>query len=241
MASLKFTDCKVYLHGYDLSGQLNQASLDYACEALDETTFGATTRTHKGGLIAANAAVAGLWDASSTSAPDPVIQARIGTADLPTTLVPQGATIGNVAYLFRTLGAKYALGAPVGDLLKFSLDLPGTGGQPLVRGMLLESRSASGNYSGTAVQLGAVGATQHFYAALHVFSGSGNFTIEIQSDDNSGFSSPTTRFTFAQVATGTAVSSEWATRVAGSITDTWWRIVATNPATRVFAVSAGIA
>jgi hypothetical protein len=41
------------------------------------------------------------------------------------------------------------------------------------------------------------------------------------------------------VGTGTPVASEWAT-YAGPQTDTWWRVVATNPNTRNFTVAAGI-
>lgn len=241
MASLKFTDCKVYLAGYDLSGQLNQASLDYACETLDETTFGSTTRINKGGLLKVNAAVEGLWDSSGDTAPDPVLFPRIGSSDMPAVMVPQGATVGNIAYLFRVLGAKYALNGRTGGLLPFSLELPGTGGHPLVRGKLFHAGSATGNIAGgTAIQLGAVGATQYVYAALQVFGGTGNFTVKIQSDDNSGFTSPTDRITFTQVANATEHASEWS-RLAGSITDDYWRIVATNPATRNFAVAIGIA
>lgn len=241
MASYSFKDCKTYLGGYDLSGSLNQASLSYECETLDATTFGQTTRINQGGLLVAKAAVAGFWDAATTSAPDPAIQALIGTADLPCSMIPQGATIGNTAYLFRTLGAKYTLGAPIGDLLKYDVELPGSGGNPgLVRGNLLWSGSATGNQSGTtAVQAGAIASGKSLYAALHVFSGDGDFTVKIQSDDNSGFTSATDRVTFTQVGTATAVSTEWKT-LAGAVTDTYWRIVSTNPNTRVFAVTIGI-
>lgn len=240
MSSLKFTDCKVYAAGYDYSGQLNQASLDSACDVLDETTFGQTTRINKGGLLRVNAAVAGLWDSSAATAPDPVIQAQVGTSDLPIVMVPQGATVGNIAYMFRALRVNYQQMGQVGDLLKFTTKLEGSGGQPLVRGKLMHAGSASGNVTGTAIQLGAVGASAFLYAALEVFSGSGSFVVKVQSDDNSGFTTPTDRITFTTVATGTAITSEWATRVAGSITDDWWRITATNPVTRNFAVAVGI-
>lgn len=240
MPSLALTDCKVWLAGYDLSGQLNQAALDYAAEPLDATTFGQTTRINAAGLLTVNATVEGLWDSSSATAPDPVIQARIGQVDNPTVIAPQGATVGNVAYLFRTLGAKYSPSGTVGNLLKFSVSLPGSGGHPLVRGRLMHTGSASGDVTGADVVLGAVGSTQYLYAALHVMSGTGDFTVKVQSDDNADFTSATDRITFTQVGTATAVASEWPTRVAGAITDTHWRIVATNPSTRNFVVAVGI-
>lgn len=241
MSSLLFSDCKVYVGGYNLSGQLNQAALQYTAMMLDETTFGATTRINKGGLKAVTAAIEGLWDASSTSAPDPVLFAGVGTAQIPVSLVPQGATAGNTAFLFRAAQADYKPGAAIGELLGFSVELLGSGGLPgLVRGALLHAGSATGNISGgTAVQLGAVAAGKSLYAILHTFSGTGNFTVKIQSDDNSGFTSATDRITFTQVGTATPVASEWAT-VAGAITDDWFRITATNPNTRDFAVTLGI-
>jgi hypothetical protein len=239
MSSLKFTDCKVYAAGYDMSGQLNQASLDSACEVLDETTFGQPTRINKGGLLTVNAAVAGLWDSSSATAPDPVIQAQVGTSDLPVIMAPQGAVVGNIAFMFRALRMNYQQQGQVGELFKFSTQLVGSGGHPLVRGKLFQAGSATGNVVGTAIQLGAVGAAQYVYAALEVMSGTGSFIVKVQSDDNSGFTSATDRITFGTVATGTAIASEWA-RLAGAITDDWWRIVVTNPNTRNFAVAVGI-
>jgi hypothetical protein len=239
MSSYVLTDAKIWAAGYDFSGSMNQGALDYEAETLDNTAFGATTRSNKGGLLTANAAFQGFWDSSVTTAPDPVIFSQIGTSDLPIVIVPQGATVGNTTFLFRALSAKYTPGAQVGDLLRFGLEMKGSGGHPLVRGKLFHAGSAAGDVTGTAIQLGATASGKYLYAALQVFSGSGNFTVKVQSDDNSGFTSATDRITFAQVGTGTAIASEWA-RVAGPITDDWIRITATNPATRNFAVAIGI-
>lgn len=240
MSSYVLTDAKVWAAGYDFSGNMNQGAISYEAEELDETTFGATTRIHKGGIIQVAASLQGLWDSSTTIAPDPVIFSRIGTNDLPVVIAPQGATVGNAAYLFRALSAKYTTEGKFGELLGFGLDLKGSGGQPLVLGKVMYSGSASGDVTGTDVVLGAVASGKFLYASLQVFSGSGTFIVKVQSDDNSGFTTPTDRITFSTVATGTAIAAEWATRVAGSITDTHWRIVATNPSTRGFAVAVGI-
>jgi hypothetical protein len=239
MSSLALTDAKIYVNGTDLSGQLNQVALEYAADTLDATTFGSTTRVNAGGLLAVNSAVEGLWDSSTAAAPDPIIFANVGTADLPVVIVPQGATVGNIAYLFRAMRASYKPGGSVGELFKFSASMMGSGGQPLVRGKLFYSGSATGNTNGTAIQLGAVASGKYIYAAIHVFSGSGSFVAKVQSDDNSGFTSATDQITFATVATGTAVASEWK-RLAGPITDDYWRITVTNPATRNFAIAIGI-
>jgi hypothetical protein len=240
MSSLVLNDARILVAGHDFSGQSNAVALEYAAEMLDETTFGNTTRINRGGLRSVVASVAGNWDASATTSVDPASFARIGTADLPVSIVPQGATVGNLAYLMRTIAAKYETGTEVGNLLPFSLSLEGSGGQPLVRGKLLHTGSATGNVTGTAFELGDVAATEYIYGALHVFSGTGSFVVKLQSDTVATFDDePTDRITFSTVATGTPVASEWA-RLAGAITHTWWRIVATNPNTRNFAVAVGI-
>jgi len=240
MTSLVLTDAKLFIAGNNLTGQMNALALDYSADMLDETTFGATTRINKGGLKSVVGNHQGLWDSASATAPDPVLFARIGTADVPVVIAPEGGDAGDRAYLFRAIHSEYNPGGAVGELMGFSVSMEGSGGQPLIQGRLLHNGSATGNVTGTAFQLGALTATQFLYAALHVFSGTGSFIVKVQSSSDEAFTSPNDRITFATVATGTAVASEWATRVAGAITDTWWRITATNPNTRNFAVAVGI-
>lgn len=241
MATSILTDARLLVAGHDLSGQSNAVNLEYEAEALDATTFGQTTRIHTGGLKVVRAGAAGFWDSAATTSVDPVIFSRVGTEDVPIVIAPSYSAAGDLAYLFRAMKVKYSIESAIGELRAFDVSMEGTGGTPLVRGGFLQYGSATGNIAGgTAVELGAVAADKYLYAALHVFSGTGNFTVKIQSDDNSGFTSATDRITFTQVGTGTAVASEW-TRVAGAITDTYWRITATNPNTRDFVVVAGIA
>ena len=242
MPSLALNDVKLFAAGHDLSGQMNACALEYAADMLDETTFGATTRINKGGIKSVVANHQGFWDAGGVTAVDPVVFARVGLEDVPIVIGPEGGAVNALAYLFRAIHAEYAIGAGVvGELLPFSVAMEGTGGQPLVRGRVMHNASATGNVTGTGIQFGSsITATQFLYATLQVFSGSGAFVVIVQSAAAADFVGATTRITFATVATGTAVASEWATRVPGPITDTWWRVFATNPATRNFAVAIGI-
>lgn len=240
MASLLFNDAKIFIAGHDLSGQTSATALEYGADMLDNTTFGATTRINKGGIKSVVGSHQGFWDSADAYAVDPVLFARVGTADVPVVIGPEGGAVNALAYMMRAVHAEYTVGGQVDELLPFSVSMEGTGGQPLIRGRLLHNASATGNVTGTAVQLGAVTSTQYLYAALHVFSGSGAFTALVQSASDQAFTTPNTRITFSTVATGDVVASEWATRVAGPVTDTWWRVTATNPATRNFAVAVGI-
>lgn len=239
MANIVLTDAKIFIAGHNLSGQMSATALDYAADMKDATTFGATTRTRAGGLKSVVGSHQGLWDSSATTAVDPVLFARVGTEDVPVVIGPSGS-VGDIAYMMRAVHAEYTVGGQVGELLPFSVSMEGSGGQPLVRGKMFHNTSATGNVTGTAIQLGAVSATQYVYAVLHVFSGSGDFIAKVDSAADEAFTVSTNRFTFAQVGTATAVASEWIRRDSGAVTDTWWRVTATNPATRNFAVAVGI-
>ena len=61
--SILFTNAKILLGGLDVSGQSNQVALDYSVVALDNTVFGAATRTMRGGLKDSSATGRGFWQA----------------------------------------------------------------------------------------------------------------------------------------------------------------------------------
>jgi hypothetical protein len=241
MSSLALINAKILLAGYDFSAQANALALEYAAEMIDATTFGQTTRINKGGLKSIVGSVAGHWDASATNSVDPVLFARVGGADQPVILSPDGGEVGERAYLFRAIHSEYSLGGELGGLLPFDLKMEGAGGQPLIQGAMLFNGSATGDAGGTPVELGALGTGQYLYGALEVFSGTGNFTVRVQSDTVQTFDDdPTERILFTQVGTGVPIAAEWAARVAGPIADhTWWRVAITNPNTRNFAVAIG--
>jgi hypothetical protein len=118
---------------------------------------------------------------------------------------------------------------------------------PVVRGTLLHPSNVSrtSTSTGTGRQLGAVVAGKSMYAALHVISASGTnptLAVILQSDDNAGFTTATSRITFS-TATASANRAQLSS-VAGAITDDYWRISytigGTSTPTFAFAVTAGI-
>jgi hypothetical protein len=94
--------------------------------------------------------------------------------------------------------------------------------------------------TGTGVNLSGPSASQSLHAMLHVTATTGtNLVVKVQSDDNSGFTSPTDRITFATMsATGWQQLS-----VTGALTtETWWRVTATiGTGSFTFATYMGIA
>lgn len=222
MAKQILRDQKLWLGGYDLSGVISSLALDYGAEARDVATLGAATRIQKAGLKTLAAQHEGFWDAAGGI--DEELFGRVGLADAPMSFAATDAAEGDTAFSFLALFGEYSPGEAIGNILAFSVSAQAGDGDGLVRGTLMHNatRSASGN--GTALQLGAVGDSQKLFGALHVLSAAGTTpTLDVvaESDDASGFASPTTRISFAQQ---TGIGFEWATPVAGPITDDWWRL-----------------
>lgn len=242
MSSLLLTDAKVYYGQFDISGDLNQVSIQFDANALDKTTFGQTTRINQGGMKTASVAVGGLMQEAADAIGKTIFD-RVGTNDVVMSVVPQGNTAGDVAYFLKSLTSQFSPGGSVGELYAFNASATASGHQPLVRGRVEHAnatRTATGATSGS--QLGAVSATQKLYAALHVFTVSGTsptLDVAIESDDNSGFTTAVSRLSMTQA---TAATSELKS-VAGAITDDYWRatftIGGTNPSF-TFALVIGI-
>jgi hypothetical protein len=227
---------EVLFAGYRFTPQVNEIGEAMTTESLDATTLGNTTRLMEPGLKGYGFSGGGLW-ASPT--PDANVYDNLRTRNVPVSLLLTDGTAGTKARSHKATVAQWQIGpAAVGELLPVKFGF-GAMAAP-VNGNVLYNASATGNVTGTAFQLGAVSATQFLYGILHVFSGTGSFIGLIQSDNAEGFPSPTTRLTFATVATGTPSASEWAVPIGGAITDDWWRISVTNPNTRDFAIVAAI-
>jgi hypothetical protein len=193
------------------------------------------------GLTRATAQIDGHADYASGAVSSTFNTTQIG-AQFAFSVVPSGtaAVAGDSATLMRgRLANMKMLTGPVGEVADFSMGL--VSDTAPVDGYLaatLASRTTSG-LTGTAVQVGAVSASQRLYAALHVTAAAGtNLAVKIQSAPLANFASPTDRITFSTVsAVGWQHSS-----VAGAITDTWWRALVTIASvTFTFAVTFGIA
>lgn len=232
-----------WVDGYDMTGDLNETKLQIQYDPQVKTVFGNTAQNRAAGLETVDATVNGFAD-FATGAVDPTIMANL--KNLKTVTQTVSGTAGDRAYIWQAKDLSYQLFDQVGAMAPFSLSLMSARGASqglsvgAVRGNLLKAKgtiSATGA-TGSTIQVGAVGATQFLYCAVHVFSIGTSFTLQIQSDDSSGMSSPTTRMTTPSI---TAVGGTWVTRVAGAITDDWWRVnVSAVSGTSTIAVAIGI-
>ncbi len=220
MSLLVWKNSKLYLGGYDLSGDMNQMSLKYESDALDTTVFGQSTKRRLAGLLDIAADHKGLWQAGTNLIED-TLWSKFAVANEVMTVFPETGAAGEVGFSFKSLESAYSPGAKAGEVLAFDVSAKGVG--TLIRATCLENGVKSATASGTARNLGAVSATQKLYAVMHVLAKSGTtptLDMKIQSDDAQAFTTPLDRITFAQA---TDIGAQWATPVNGAITDAWWR------------------
>lgn len=218
----------LYCDEWDATGDSRELALSADSTALDATTFRAAVAADNGWEITQGGAKKftgsfnGFWRAATTPAPDAELFTNLGVTGR---VLTQGMreSEGTVAYLSRIAQISYREFGAYNTLAPFSLNVVGSHNPGLVRGALAKAAgavSATGAL-GTGIQLGAVGASQFLYATFHLLVAATTITVVVESDDNSGFTTPTTRATIGPL---TVAGGTWITPVAGAITDDWWRM-----------------
>jgi len=227
----------------DLTARSNKIELATDVEEKDVTNFASGGwKELLGGLFTSALAAEGQWEAGDLGKVDDESWTNLGAVGA-YTVCPNGAAVGDLAWMLQAMKASYKLGGAVGDVAPWTSGA--SGAWPLARGRVAHppgtARTATG--SGTAVELAALSATEYLYATLHVLSIAGTatptITVKIQSDVDNTFGSPTDVLTFTAA---TAIGGQ-IRRAAGPVTDPWfraqWTITGTNPSF-LFLVAAGV-
>lgn len=224
MSRFILTNVRLFAVGADLTGNSNKAEISAEMEDKDVTNYrSAGWKEVLGGLGSAEIAAEGQWEAGDAGKVDDASFAQLGGVG-PWTIGPDGAAVGDLAYVVNALRSDYKLGDAVGEVAPWSGTAKST--WPVARGQVAHPpgtvETATG--TGTALNLGAVTAGKRLYAALHVLSVSGttpSITVRVESDDTSGFLTPTTRLTFGAA---TAIGGQILRTDGTAITDSWWRV-----------------
>lgn len=232
----------VWIDGYQFNNQLNKAAISYGADGKEATTLADGTHIMASGLKSAGLAIEGFFDVTAGNLSiDKKLFDQVSLADLPIMVAAQTGAVGQIAYFMNAVQGEYNPQGQIGELMKFTA-VAGAAGE-LVRGTIeFNSETVGSSDASAGQQLGAVSASQTVYAALFVTNAGGStptLDVVVESDDNSSFTSATTRMTFAQK---TDIGSELLS-VAGAITDDYWRISYTIGGTSPdfdFAVAIGI-
>jgi hypothetical protein len=228
MAKLIQKTTQLYVDKYSLGGDMHRIGLASAADIIEGSVFsGGSTHQKYGGLKTVDASADGYFDAAAGHS-DPVLFTDLRLADIPWTVAPTDGSEGQPAYTFRALVAQYSpLQSAVGEMAKFSARGAAAETEGLIRGtVMLQGITVPKTVTGVGpiTQLGAASASQFLYAALHLISVTGSsptLDVTVKSAAAVGFGSPTTRMT---IPTQNAPASVWATRIAGPITDQYWRV-----------------
>lgn len=216
------TNARVYHGQKRLDTDMTAISHEYGAEEVDDTRFNDNTRTQTGGLKTISVGYEGFVTFGDGEI-DERLFTDVGTSDVPVTLAANDAADGDVAYLSRYLATQFEWGGAVGDQNTFSGSAVARK-DPLVRGFTLLESTETASGTGTSVEIGSVASGETVYGVLHVVASSGDgsqtLDVTIESDDASGFGSPTTQLTFSQVTTSATFG--WQSK-GGAISDTWWR------------------
>lgn len=213
-----------YVHAHDFTGDGNAMTFTGDVAENDATTFRSQgwKTFGPGGLKNGTLGMGGFWQSAATDAVDPVMWADLAIPDRVATF-GDIETEGSPAYMWQGGHYKYDLGGTIGELAPFTLEARNTNRDGVVRGQLAAAQQVENatGVLGSAVQLTTVGAAQFLYATLHVLGTPGTtVTVQLQSDDNAGFTSPTTRATIGPLTTA---GGTWTPRVAGAFADNYFR------------------
>lgn len=234
MTKLIFDAASTWIDEIEVTGDTNQVELAVDVDEVDQTNFASDGWTElAGGLKTVELDLTGFWDEANYAGE---LLGWVGSRRTVATVAPTGVE-GAIAYLFRPYQGNFALGAEVGQSGSMVAALRSYDSSGLVRGSVgLASQTIAGDTDGTAIQEGALSATQSMVANIHVFTAGTTLDISLESDDNSGFTSAVIQAT----DTLTAVGGTRLT-VAGPVTDDWWRLrVDTVTGSFVMAASFGI-
>lgn len=234
MAVEKFYDAGIFFDGRNYTGQTNKVTLSRKVAMLDTSVFGIETRVNSPGQDETSVSVSGWWYTDQTTAgagaPDPYLFNALGaSAGAPLLIYPKNSDLG-VAYFYPAVEGTFNFFGNFGELAPFNAEFHysqyGASGTrvPHCRGVLglqPTARTASTG-SGTYQQLTTIASTDFLCFTVHLLTTDAtSVTFNLESDDTSGFGTPTTRITSgALTAAGSYVGV-----VQGPIaTDTYFRV-----------------
>lgn len=238
-------DIKLFIGEFDLSSKSRVCSLVPSAEMLENTVFLESTRSRKAGVQNIPFKYSG-FNEFGVDLPDEILDSKLAIEDLAISVTPENGDVGDVFYFFKSVqGVLTPLNSEFGQLVSFDVEAEGRG-QSLFRGRVLDAAAAShgsGETNTTAVQVGALTLGQELAAVFHAIAVTGTdptLDVILQSDDDSGFASPTARITFTQKS---GKISDLQVLTPAAITDDWWRfnITVGGTSTPTFTLFGGMA
>ena len=200
MAEQILKNVKLYVGGYDVTGDMNEVSLSEKADMVDNTVFGDNSRGRIAGMRDVELSAGGFWNASSGVTGttygkiDPVAFRNLGSSMNAITILPNGTGLGDIAYTVPGCIGEYSPGGSIGDMFGFSVSAYSI--NALSRGKLVMRGLVSTDWGGvntsTGQNIGTATTKMKIVTGIHVLESSGAaggaVGIKIQASTASDFS-----------------------------------------------------
>jgi hypothetical protein len=222
--ALDSSNLKVWCRGTDLSASLQSTALDRTRDEVDTTVFTDTIRNMQATFQRVSVAHSGIYADGPFSIAEVLRQAK-DTDEEPVTIAPEGATVGNKAFIVLAHRASIVLPDATSPGEVYKASLRASSRSPIGDGVIAYNGTINSDTQTAAYELGAPARGHRVIATVHLVgiasTPSAVFYLE---SDTAGFPSATIQATSAaQTARGSVALSAIATN-AVPITDTWWRV-----------------
>jgi len=113
------------LNGVDMSQFSDASDPERTADTHETTTYGKKSKTYTGGLLDGTNTIGGIYD-TSLSGPAAIIEPLLGQT-VPYVYRPEGTGSGKPQKTVSVVVGKYTESIPVGDIIRWSVDLQYTG------------------------------------------------------------------------------------------------------------------
>jgi len=182
MAKIHGKNAAIYVAGYDLSGRLNEATIDIGIDLADATVFQEAAKTYVEGQHNWSAAIRGLFDPAQYNI-DEVLHGLIGSAADIITILPEGDAALKKGYGGTGELSARGIRVPSTSIVEISASITGHG--EIARVTRIDKQDVTANGNGTGVDMGAAGT--EIIGILHVYAISAATTLTVwfqESSDN---------------------------------------------------------
>jgi hypothetical protein len=230
MARLHAKSAGLLVDEFDFSGVSNAMTLSFTEAPVDVTAFADTDETFIQGKPGFSFDVNGLWSTASPNYDSEMFTDLTATSRR-VGIYPGGLTQGNVGYEGATVISASPRISTVGDIA--ALNVTWQGESAPFRSQLIAVNTITCNGStvvanSTGYNSGVIAATNTIIGVWRMVemggSGSNTIALEIQSETNDTWGSPTTRINFGTITHSTGVSHLVTTATAPGASESWWRV-----------------
>jgi len=215
---------------FDFSGVSNSMDLSFTEAPADVTAFADTDMTYIQGKPTFTFNVNGLWSTASPNYDGEMFTDLTATARR-VGIYPGGLAEGTVGYEGATIISTSPRVSTVGDAIACNVTWQGASAP--FRSRIIEDATITCNGStvvanGTGYNLGTIAATNTIFGVWRMVemggSGSNTIALEIQSENNDSWGSPTTAINFGTITHSTGVSFLTASATGQAGVESWFRV-----------------